>query len=228
MLDEWFAQYHPDDVISLLGPLLTEERRAKIEAVLAARLGGVTVALENLHDPHNGAAVLRSVEACGLSELHVAEAAERFQFSSKVSQGCEKWVAIRRFPDFDRAAQDLVERGFHLYAAVPGGKLDLDEIDVRERVALVFGNEHAGLTGAAERACHGTFGIAMHGFTQSFNLSVSAAVAVHRTAARRRQALGQPGDLPEKDRLRLRARFYALSLDERAARGVLERGLRLA
>jgi tRNA (guanosine-2'-O-)-methyltransferase len=223
VLDEWFTPYRPEDVISVLAPLLTDDRRTKIDAILDTRLAGVTVALENLHDPHNGAAVLRSVEACGLSELHVA--AESFQFSSKVSQGCEKWVAIHRRPDFDALAASLVARGFRLYAAVPGGTLALEEIDVARPAALVFGNEHAGLTGSAQRACHATFGIPMHGFTQSFNLSVSAAVAVHRTAARRRQSLGYPGDLAEEEKTRLRSRFYALSLDERTARGVLERAL---
>jgi tRNA (guanosine-2'-O-)-methyltransferase len=225
VLDEWFTPYAPDDVIAVLGPMLSDERREKIDAVLAARLGSVTVALENLHDPHNGAAVIRSVEACGLGEIHVAETNERFTFSSKVTQGCEKWVAIHRAPDFDALAARLGERGFLLYAAVPGGTLALEEIDVTRPAALVFGNEHAGLTGSAQRACHGTFGIPMHGFTQSFNLSVSAAVAVHRTAARRREHLGAPGDLDAVAQNRLRARFYALSFEERTARGVLDRKL---
>ncbi|MBI4508880.1 MAG: RNA methyltransferase, partial [Deltaproteobacteria bacterium] len=221
MVDEWIHRYRPYDVICALEPTLTEERRARIERVLAERLSGLTVVIENLHDPHNGAAALRSVEACGLCELHVVEASEPFRFSARVSQGCEKWVSIRRHADFARCAKELHERGFALYAAVPGAERTLHELDVSRPAALVFGNEHAGLTQSAVEACDGTFGIPMHGFTQSLNLSVSVAISVFDCAKRRRLALGREGDLPAEHELRLRARFCALSLDERAAEGLV-------
>lgn len=224
MVDTWLARYRPDDVIAALGPLLTEERRRAIERVLAARLGGLTVVLENLHDPHNGAAALRSVEGFGLSELHVVEQAEPFCFSSTVTQGCEKWVAIRRHPDFQACADALHARGFRLYAAVPGATLALEEIDVARPAALVFGNEHAGLTGAAQAACDATFGIPLYGFTRSYNLSVSVALAVHDASRRRRAGLAPvTGDLDDQERARLRARWYALSMDARAAEGIVAR-----
>jgi tRNA (guanosine-2'-O-)-methyltransferase len=222
---KWVDDYDPDDVIAALAPQLTDERRGRIEAVLAARLGSVTVVLENLHDPHNGAAVLRSVEGFGLSQLHVVEQAEPFRFSDKVTQGCEKWIDVRRHPDFAGAAATLHARGFSLHAAVPGATTPLGALDVSRPVALVFGNEHAGLTGTAQAACDGTFAIPMAGFTQSFNLSVSAAICLGDAAARRRAALGVPGDLPPAERARLRARWYVQSLDPRAARGIVIRGV---
>jgi tRNA (guanosine-2'-O-)-methyltransferase len=222
-LDSWLRKHDPADVIQALGPLLTDDRLAKIEAVLDARLGGLTVAIENLHDPHNGAAALRSVEGFGLSELHVVEQAEPFKFSAKVTQGCEKWVAIRKHADFQACAQTLHERGFALYAAVPGAQLELSEIDVSRPAALVFGNEHAGLTGSAQAACDGTFGIPMRGFTQSFNLSVSVALSVFDCSRRRRATLGRAGDLDDQERALLRARWYVLSMDQRAASAIVER-----
>ncbi len=219
----WLDRHDPAHVIAALAPQLSAERIARIDAVLDARLGGLTVVLENLHDPHNGAAALRSVEGFGLSELHVVEQAEPFRFSDKVTQGCEKWVAIRRYPRFVDAAAALHGRGFRLDAAVPGAPVALDALDVGRATALVFGNEHAGLTGAARAACDGTFAIPMAGFTQSFNLSVSVAVSLHDASARRRAALGAPGDLPAEERAWLRARWYVLSVDPRAAQGIVER-----
>ena len=213
----------PDDVLAALGPLLTEERKARIEEVLAARLGGLTVVLENLHDPHNGAAALRSVEGFGLSELHVVESNEPFRFAHSVPIGCDKWVALTKYKTFADCADGLHARGFKLYAAVPGAEMTLSDIDPVTPAALVFGNEHDGLSPLAQSACDATFSIPMTGFTQSFNLSVSAAVSVHRTAARRRQALGANGDLAAEDKTRLRARWYALSLDLRSAQAILAR-----
>ena len=223
MIDSWIARHPPARVIAALAPLVSEERKARIARVLGARLGQLTVVLENLHDPHNGAAALRSVEGFGLSELHVVEGTEPFRFSSKVSQGCEKWVAIARHRSFAACAAALHERGFRLHAALPGAATALEEIDVGVPTALCIGNEHAGLTPEAIAACDGAYAIPMAGFTQSFNLSVSVALSVHDTARRRRVVLGQPGDLDEAERERLTARAYALSMDERTAQGLVER-----
>jgi tRNA (guanosine-2'-O-)-methyltransferase len=205
----------PSSVVRILAPFVSEARQARIEAVLAARLGGLTVAIENLHDPHNGAAALRSVEGFGLCALHVVEQVEPFRFSSKVTQGCEKWVEIARHPDFDACARALHARGFALYAALPPspGTIPVGDIDVSRPTALVIGNEHAGLTPAALAACDGRFTIPMQGMTASFNLSVSVALSVFDCSRRRRAALGRPGDLNEAEILELRARWYRLSVD---------------
>jgi tRNA (guanosine-2'-O-)-methyltransferase len=108
-----------------------------------------------------------------------------------------------------------------LAAAVPGGQVSLAEIDVTRPTALVFGNEHAGLTAAAVAQCDLTFGIPMQGFTQSFNLSVSVAISVYE-CARRRRAAGAFG-LTDAEKLKLRARWYALSADARAVMGIVDR-----
>lgn len=223
ILDDLFRRFSIEHVTCALAPLLTEERKARIDEVLMSRLTGLTVVLENLHDPHNGAAALRSIEGFGLSELHVVESLEPFRFSSGVTQGCEKWTRLTRYESFARCADALHARGFKLYAAVPGAPTALEDLDVSTPAALAFGNEHAGLSDEAQRLCDDRFTIPMTGFTQSFNLSVSVAVCVHDTARRRRAALGGPSDLDRQERARLRARWYALSLDVRAVTGLCER-----
>lgn len=212
------------NVVEALREFVSDARQAKIDAVLAARLGKLTVVIENLHDPHNGAAALRSVEGFGLCELHVVEAAEPFRFSSKVTQGCEKWVELHRYPTFAACAAALHARGFGLWAALPPTPgtptVDVGTLDVSRPVALVFGNEHAGLTPEAAALCDGRFSIPMTGMTGSFNLSVSVALSVY-DCARRRRALVGGGDLSDPERATLRERWYKLSVD--AADAILRR-----
>ncbi|MEM9494273.1 MAG: RNA methyltransferase, partial [Myxococcota bacterium] len=172
-------------------------------------LDSLAVAIEDLHDPHNGAAAIRSLEAVGLSTLHVVENVEKFRFSPGVTIGCEKWLEIRRYQRFALCAEVLKEAGYQLYAACPDADCDLEDVPVDVPAVVVFGNEHAGLTAEATALCDRRMRIPMHGFTQSFNLSVSVALTVHRLAQRRRDAIARTGDLDDQKRAHLRARWYA-------------------
>lgn len=205
----------PDAVVAALAPVLAPGRSARLDQVAQARLGGVVVVLENLHDPHNGGAALRSCEAAGLLEIHVVEGAEPFRVSGKVTQGCDKWLDIHRHAGPDAIAQcaaGLHARGFGLYAAVPGAKVALEELDPLRPAAFLIGNERAGLTAAARAACDQEFALPLAGFSQSLNLSVATALCVYVHASRRRAALGRAGDLPEDRLWELRARYHAREL----------------
>src|SRR6478736_7130536 len=122
------ASTDPANMIAALSPLLLDERRARIDAAVAARLGGLRVVIENLHDPHNGAAVLRSAEAFGVQRVEVIESVEPFRFSSTVTQGCEKWLDLVRHRTLAEALAGLRADGFAIYAAVPGASVALDEL----------------------------------------------------------------------------------------------------
>ena len=222
MTDDLFER-DPDLTCAALGPLLLDERRERIEAVIAMRLGGLRVAIENLHDPHNGAAVLRSAEAFGVQRVEVTESSKPFRFSPTVTQGCEKWLDIVRHPTHAEALRALRDGGFAVYAAVPSAPLTLDELDFARPAAILVGNEQVGLSPEAMRSADACFRIPMAGMTRSLNLSVAAALVIERAAERRRRALGAPGDLDEATRRRLRARFYAASV--RGAEAVLARYL---
>src|SRR3954471_15192067 len=105
----------PARVCAELGPLLFDERRQRIDEAARSRLGGVRVVIENLHDPHNGAAVLRSAEAFGIQRVEVIESVEPFRFSSTVTQGCEKWLDVVRHPTLEAALAELRRAGFAVY-----------------------------------------------------------------------------------------------------------------
>jgi tRNA (guanosine-2'-O-)-methyltransferase len=211
----------PTSVCAALAPLLLEERRARIDAAVAARLGGLRVVIENLHDPHNGAAVLRSAEAFGIQRVEVIESFEPFRFSSTVTQGCEKWLDVVRHKTLDAAVADLRRDGFVIYAAVPGAEASVEDLNFSRPAAVMVGNEHEGLTGAAIDAADRVFSIPMAGMTGSLNLSVATAVIASRAAALRRRALRAEGDLDAEACLALRARFYAASV--RGAEAVVAR-----
>jgi tRNA (guanosine-2'-O-)-methyltransferase len=211
----------PLDVIAALRPLVGEERAARIDAVAAARLAGLVVVLEELHDPHNGGAALRSCEAVGVLEVRVV--GQRLRFSERVTQGCDKWLELAHDETIDACAATLKARGFALYAAVPGAATALEALDARRPAAFLIGNEHAGLSARARALADVEFAIPLAGFSQSVNLSVATALTVYTHAQRRRAELGTPGDQDERALAELRARYYAR--DVRGADAVVTRFL---
>jgi tRNA (guanosine-2'-O-)-methyltransferase len=216
-VDAWPA----DRVCEALRPHLLERRAERIDAVLAARLASVTVAVENLHDPRNGAAAVRTAEAIGLTDFHAIEGIEPFEVERKVSMSGHLWMDVHRYPTVEAGYAALRGAGFRIFAAGPRGRRTLAEVPVDRPLALVFGNEHGGLTDGALDAADDHFVIPMWGFTESFNLSVSAALATYDVVARRRAHLGCTGDLPPERIARLRAIWYCLSV--RAAGLILRR-----
>lgn len=217
-------RYGPDEVCRVLEPLLTPERIARIDRVLAARLASVITVVEDTYDPHNAAATIRTTEAIGLQELHVIEPGERFSLAHGVTRGAHRWIELSRHRSAEEAVARLRARGFRVFATLPGATATIDDVDVSSPIAIMFGNEHAGLSERAIAACDGSLVVPMYGFSESFNLSVTVALAMSRIAARRREVLGTLGDLPDARRRELRARWVALKI--RGAVGILERALR--
>ena len=205
------AEHGPDAVVAALTPILTDDRRQRIEDVLSARLSSLTVILENLYDPHNGAAAIRSVEALGLTSVQVIEAATPFSAASGVTIGAQKWIDVHKHVSVRDCVQAVRDRGMSLCATVPGAGRTVADLDPSIPQAVAFGNEHDGLTGELIAACDESVSIPMFGFTRSFNLSVSVALMMSELAARRRGHLGG-GDLDESTRARLRARWYFLGV----------------
>lgn len=209
--DALVEQYGSDAVIDALSPILGDERRARLDRVVAGRLAGVAVVLENLSDPHNGGAALRSCEAFGLLSVHVVGLPLRF--SERLTQGCDKWLDIHEHASIGALAPSLKDRGFRLCAAVPGARVPLEALDPRVPTVFLVGNEHDGLTREARALCDVEYALPMHGFSESVNLSVATALTVYTHTRRRREALGVAGDLDAPEALRLRASYYARSVE---------------
>jgi tRNA (guanosine-2'-O-)-methyltransferase len=200
--DQWTV----DQVVSLLEPMVVGPRQARILEVLARRLASVVVMMDAPHDPHNGAAVLRSCDAFGVQEVHVVPREEPFQVAGGVAKGTERWVDVVQHPDPQAAIRALQERGFEFVATHPAGDLLPSDLAAIPRLALILGNEHDGICARLQAAARRSVRIPMRGFVESLNVSVSAAVLLAAATE------GRAGDLSPDQRRLLYARGLYLSV----------------
>jgi tRNA (guanosine-2'-O-)-methyltransferase len=198
--------HDPGRVLELLEPLVLPGRRARLKAVIAQRLTSVTVVFDAPHDPHNGAAVLRSCEAFGVSTLHVVEAREAFLVAASVARSAEKWVDVARYKTSQAAIDRVRSEGMDLVAARADGELLPSDLASLPRVALVLGNERDGISDPLIAACSRSVRVPMRGFVESLNVSVTAAILLAAATANR------PGDLDPGSRRRLYARGLYFSV----------------
>jgi tRNA (guanosine-2'-O-)-methyltransferase len=191
--------------------LLTPERQERIARVAASRLKSVTVVLDRLIDAHNTAAILRTAEGLGLCAAHVVpHENDDGSAHRRVTQDAHKWLDIRDYPSGARAIEALP--GVEVWAGHLDPKARLfSELPDDRPIALLFGNEHEGPGSETLARCAGTFRIPMAGFSQSFNVSVAAGIALSRACERRRAFLCKPGDLGEAERKALQDRFTLLA-----------------
>lgn len=198
------AQLSPEELqrrIDLLQPMVTDARRTRLETVIAARISSITVLLDSLHDPFNGAAVLRSCDVFGIATLHVIERVESFLASKSVSRGSEQWVDVVTHTSGEAAIEHLRAAGFQLVAASADGELSPEDLRAETRpIALVAGNERDGITAGVRGRCDKTVRVAMRGFAESLNVSVTTAILLHEITK------GRAGDLSDIERTRLKLR----------------------
>ncbi len=202
-------------------PIQTEElvqaaRREKIERVVSQRTRSLVVVLEDLEDPHNIAAVLRTCEALGVQEVHAITRRYAFHPNPKITQGAEKWLDLHLHRDTTRCLADLKARGYLLCATDLGeGTSSLFELPREQKLALVFGTEKIGVSAEALVACPVRFAIPMPGFAQSLNISVAAAICLSHLVFEKANKSGQFGDLSAPEKAALTERYLALSVKQR-------------
>lgn len=188
-------------LIDAFEPMVTDARRARLLEVLDGRLTAVTVVLDAPHDPHNGAAVLRTCEALGVQHVHVIPRVEEFLAARVVSKGSEQWLDISHHRSAQTALTTLRALNYTLVGSHPEGELLPSALNTIPRVAVVLGNEHAGISDELERAVDARVRVPMRGFVESLNVSVSAAVLLAYATQ------GRAGDLTPRERLRIYARW---------------------
>ncbi|MEM6704284.1 MAG: RNA methyltransferase [Acidobacteriota bacterium] len=168
---------------------VTPQRLERFRHAASERLTSVTVVLENFWDAHNVSAVIRSAEGLGLSAAHVVESPYRYRGNRAILRGADRWLHVHRHPSIDACLETISAAGFVTCAADVGeGCLELDELPVDRPLAIVMGTERHGLSVEAKHLTDLRYTIPMQGLTESFNVSVSAAVSLfHLTTARRRR-----------------------------------------
>ncbi len=172
-------------------------RIERIQTVLRKRQPDLTVVMENIHDPHNVSAVLRSCDAVGVMQVELLYTVEKFpRIGKKSSSSANKWLERRKHRSVDECYTTLRAEGFSIYATrLDAAAVSLYDLDLTKKVALVFGNEHRGVSDEAARKADGNFIIPMVGMIQSLNISVACAVSLYEAMRQRLQ--GHQYDTPK-------------------------------
>jgi tRNA (guanosine-2'-O-)-methyltransferase len=171
---------------------MTPERNAKLKNVIEKRQFDITVVLENVFDPHNISAVMRTCDAVGVQEIYVlnTKIARHKKFGTKSSSSAAKWLTVYQYEDAQQCFADLKRRGFKIYTThLADDSVSLYNMDLTQKIALVFGNEHSGVSDEIRALADGNFLIPQYGIIQSLNISVACAVTLYE-AQRQKQLAG--------------------------------------
>lgn len=177
------------DYLNYLEEFITPNRKERFLEVLQHRTKHFTVAVEDLFQLHNTSAVMRSCEVFGIQELHVVEQKYGKKIDKEIAMGAEKWVDIHRFSTNQECIDNLKARGYQIIATTPHeNDCLLEDFDISKPSALFFGTERLGLSEEVLSQADGFLKIPMVGFTESLNISVSAAIILQQISSRLRHS----------------------------------------
>ena len=161
---------------------MTPERREKIQTVLSKRQNDITIVLENVFDPHNISAVMRTCDAVGVQELYVlnTKIPRHKKWGAKSSSSAAKWLTVYQFENAEECFAELRKKYSKILTThLSSDAVNLYEIDLTQPVALVFGNEHSGVSEEIRSLADGNFIIPQSGIIRSLNISVACAVTLY-------------------------------------------------
>jgi tRNA (guanosine-2'-O-)-methyltransferase len=177
------------DYLSYLENFITPGRRDNFLKVLASRTKHFTVAVEDIFQLHNTSAVMRTCEVFGIQELNVVEEKYGKTIDKEIALGAQKWVDIHRYDSTTACIDRLKEQGYQIIATSPhDNSLLLEDFDISRPSALFFGTERLGLSDEALQRADGFLKIPMVGFTESLNISSSAAIIIQELTSRLRRS----------------------------------------
>jgi tRNA (guanosine-2'-O-)-methyltransferase len=195
-------------LVESLSNVINEQRQLLLQQILSQRTRHITVVLEDIYQAQNASAVIRTAECIGLQEIHIIENKHEYQLNRKVLQGASKWMEINRHKkkDTDNTSaclKKLKKRGYKIVAmTLHEDSVDLDALDLGQKLALCFGSEQPGLTDVVHEQADEFIKIPMCGFTQSFNISVSAGISLYQLSTKMR-TLDLDWQLKEEDKIDL-------------------------
>lgn len=204
---------HHELVVKTIGPLLTIERLAKIDRVVAGRNFSNAIVLEGIYDRGNISAVMRTAEAFGFVNFHVIETQEKFKEANRVTQGADKWTEVQKWKTTGECIRELKKRGHKIVATSLKSSKPIDEIDWTVPTALVLGNEKDGISEEMFDLSDERVIIPMSGFVQSFNISVAGALCLYHTHLERIARFGKVADVTEEEKEILKAHYYLRTQD---------------
>ncbi len=173
------------DYLTFLENILTDNRKERFQQVLAMRTNHFTIAMEDIFQLHNTSAVMRSCEVFGIQQLNVIEERYTKSIDKEIAMGAQKWVDVNRFDSISGCISNMKSKGYQIIATSPHeNDCDLDDFDITKPSALFFGTERDGLSEEVLQNADGFLKIPMAGFTESLNISVSAAIIIQNLMSR--------------------------------------------
>ncbi|OOG74078.1 RNA methyltransferase [Flavobacterium sp. A45] len=177
------------DYLEFLENILTDNRKEKFLKVLKDRTKHFTIAVEDVFQMHNASAVMRSCEVFGIQELHVIEERYGKRIDKEIAMGAQKWVDISTYDSVTNCIDTLKNKGYQIIATTPHeNDCLMEDFDISKPSALFFGTERDGLSEEILRRADGFLKIPMVGFTESLNISVSAAIIIQNLTNRLRNS----------------------------------------
>lgn len=199
------------ELISMLSPFISDERKQRIERVVANRTYSVCIAVEGLLELGNISAVFRSADALGFQSVHVisTETKKRYKKNRKVSRGSETWLDAEMWENSSDCIATLRKRGYRIAVThIAPNTVSIQDMDWTIPTAVIFGNEYKGASEEAVKQSDIRCCIPMGGMVESFNVSVAAGIIMHHAAHDRIIRSGTHGDIPPQHRKILEAEFY--------------------
>ena len=205
-------------LLEFLTQFITDERKQRFEEVLSFRTRQVTVVLEDIFQPHNASAVLRSCDLRGIQDVHIVENNFQYGVNPDVVMGSNKWLNLYHYnnAEFNTPAvfERLHERGYQIVATCPHrDDFTPDTLPLDRPVALVFGTEKLGLSDYAVEHADMHVRIPMFGFTESYNISVSAALLLYTLTDRLHASADIDWHLTEEEKNELRLEWTRRTLN---------------
>lgn len=162
---------------------ISENKHDLFEKIALDRTRHITIALENLFQPHNAAAVLRSCDCFGIQDVHIIENDNKYAPNKEIDMGSSKWLNLYKYNQLENntvsCINSLKDKGYQIIATTPHtDDCSIEDLDLSKPTALLFGTEATGLTQEALDNSDGYVRLPMYGFTESYNISVSVAIAL--------------------------------------------------
>lgn len=191
-------------LLSHLETFLTPRRIALFDKVIQERTNHFTVATQDVYQLHNTSAVIRSCEVFGIQNIHVIEERKPKRIDREIAMGAQKWVDVNRYSTSKECIQELRNRGYQIVATTPHGESTaLHDFNIDKPSAIFFGTEKDGLSEEILREADCSIRIPMVGFTESLNISVSAAIILqHITSVLKDSTINWELSIEEKENLK--------------------------
>jgi tRNA (guanosine-2'-O-)-methyltransferase len=168
------------ELLEQLMPLMTPNKQQRCKAVVADRTRHLTVMLEDVYQPHNASAILRSCECFGVQDLHIVEKTNEYLATSTAARGAAKWVDVHKYKTTADCVKELKQNGYRIVATTPHEKDHLlADLPINQKTVLIFGTEGEGVSKEVCDLADDFVKIPMFGFTESFNVSVSVALCLY-------------------------------------------------